>query len=259
VRRVLLGLFPAPWRARYGEEFEALLEERPLGPFDVADVLLAAFDAHRHFRGLAAASDTKGFVMTLRIGGLAAVFGGLAFAAGLIASSLDDTDEVGLWMWLFVAGTAALLLAMVGLSAFQAREHPRLVWAAFIVPAVGAVVTCLGAVAMVITSDGPVLLGFSGWDLWAVGMLALVFGSGLFALANLQSGSVSRPGSVLLAAVAVATIPALFISSGLVAWEPIAPIFILCLVAAFAGGWVLLGVGAIRLDRTAPQPTGAPS
>ena len=43
--RSLVRLYPASWRARYGEEFEALLEERPLGPFDVADVLLSAVDA----------------------------------------------------------------------------------------------------------------------------------------------------------------------------------------------------------------------
>ena len=38
MRRFLVRLYPADWRARYGDEFEALLEERPLGPFDVADI-----------------------------------------------------------------------------------------------------------------------------------------------------------------------------------------------------------------------------
>ena len=36
----------------------AVLEERPLGPFDVADVLLGALDAHLHLRGLGAAPNT---------------------------------------------------------------------------------------------------------------------------------------------------------------------------------------------------------
>ena len=51
---LLLRFFPARWRARYGDEFEALLAERPIGPFDVADVLLAAIDAHLHRHGLSA-------------------------------------------------------------------------------------------------------------------------------------------------------------------------------------------------------------
>ena len=66
---LLLRLYPARWRARYGDEFAAVLEERPLGPFDVADVLLGALDAHLHLRGLGAASQhAKGFAMSLRIG-----------------------------------------------------------------------------------------------------------------------------------------------------------------------------------------------
>lgn len=32
--RILLRLYPATWRARYEEEFLAVLEERPLSPFD---------------------------------------------------------------------------------------------------------------------------------------------------------------------------------------------------------------------------------
>ena len=42
---LLLAVYPASWRRRYGEEFRAVLESRPLGPFDVADVLLGALDA----------------------------------------------------------------------------------------------------------------------------------------------------------------------------------------------------------------------
>ena len=51
---LLLRCYPARWRARYGDEFAAVLDERPLGPFDVADVLLGALDAHLHLRGLGA-------------------------------------------------------------------------------------------------------------------------------------------------------------------------------------------------------------
>ncbi len=79
---LLLRCYPARWRARYGDEFAAVLEERPLGPFDVADVLLGALDAHLHLRGLGAASQhAKGFAMSLRIGGYAAIVGGVLWMA----------------------------------------------------------------------------------------------------------------------------------------------------------------------------------
>ncbi len=42
---LLLAFYPAQWRQRYGEEFRAVLESRPLGPFDFADVLIGALDA----------------------------------------------------------------------------------------------------------------------------------------------------------------------------------------------------------------------
>ncbi|MHB8672344.1 MAG: hypothetical protein ACYDAK_01535 [Candidatus Limnocylindrales bacterium] len=60
---LLVRLYPARWRARYGHEFEALLDERRLGPFDVADVLLGAIDAHLRRGGVASASnDRKGLL-----------------------------------------------------------------------------------------------------------------------------------------------------------------------------------------------------
>lgn len=44
IRRLLL-LYPRDWRARYGDEFAALLEELPLTPLALLDVLLGALDA----------------------------------------------------------------------------------------------------------------------------------------------------------------------------------------------------------------------
>jgi DnaJ family protein C protein 28 len=42
----LLALYPRRWRARYGEEFLALLEDMPLSPRTVLDCLRGALDAH---------------------------------------------------------------------------------------------------------------------------------------------------------------------------------------------------------------------
>jgi hypothetical protein len=96
MRAFLISLYPARWRARYGDEFELILSDRPLGPFDVADVLLGALDAHLHFRGLGAASiHGKGFAMTLRIGGYAAILGGLLWFIALAGNAINDGAETG--------------------------------------------------------------------------------------------------------------------------------------------------------------------
>lgn len=44
-RSKLLWLFPRAWRARYGEEFEALLEDIGTSPRALLDVLIAALRA----------------------------------------------------------------------------------------------------------------------------------------------------------------------------------------------------------------------
>ena len=42
---LLLLLYPAGWRRRYGDEFAAVLEALHLGPFDVFDIVVAAITA----------------------------------------------------------------------------------------------------------------------------------------------------------------------------------------------------------------------
>ncbi len=44
--RWLAGLYPAEWRERYGDEFEALLEDSPPTPLAMLDVAIGALDAH---------------------------------------------------------------------------------------------------------------------------------------------------------------------------------------------------------------------
>lgn len=46
MRAALARLYPQSWRDRYGDEFEAMLEEQPTTVASVADVLLGAVDAH---------------------------------------------------------------------------------------------------------------------------------------------------------------------------------------------------------------------
>ena len=192
---LLLRFYPARWRARYGDEFAALLGERQLGPFDVADVLLGALDAHLHLRGLGAASEhAKGFAMSLRIGGFAAIAGGILWFSGFALSSINQGSDA-LFALALGVGTLALLIALIGLSAFQARQYPRLVWAAFIVPALGAIVSLVGMVGMATMGDLPFIGSWSGWSVWAIGVLALIVRVGPVRLCNrASSGSIPPSG-----------------------------------------------------------------
>jgi hypothetical protein len=261
---LLLRLYPAPWRARYGDEFAAVLEERPLGPFDVADVLLGAIDAHLHLRGLGAASQhAKGFAMSLRIGGYAAIAGGILWLLVGAGNAINNGGEsFSPWLGLSIVGATVLtLVALIGLSAFQARSHPVLTWAAFAIPAFGAVISLLGFTAIVVAgdSDADLVGGISPWGLASLGMLAMVLGSVLFAIATWRSRSLSRPASALLAVGAVLLIFSLAGVGGRAGFSlSVAVIPLIAAIVAFPAGWILLGTSALRITGPTPiTPEGA--
>src|SRR5688500_3410209 len=93
-RSLLIRCYPARWRDRYGDALEAVLGERPLGPFDVADILLGALDAQLRLRGRGAhLAQGRGLSMSLRIGGFAAIVGAvLLTVAGVLGSGLVLVD-----------------------------------------------------------------------------------------------------------------------------------------------------------------------
>lgn len=254
---LLIRLYPARWRARYGDEFAEVLSERSLGPFDVADVLLGALDAHLHLRGLGAASEHhKGFAMTLRIGGYAAIVGGVLWLLVLAGNAINDGRESGVPFlgYAVVGATIATLVALIGLSAFQARRHPVLTWAAFVIPALGGVVGLVGIAAVVVTSDSDstVFGGVSSWFVASTGLLAMVLGSTLFAVATWRTHALSRPGSALLGLGAVLVFFALVGVSGGLLPSPFELVILVAAVVLFPAGWVALGVSALRV--TAPAP-----
>ena len=243
---LLLRLYPARWRSRYGDEFEALLTERPLGPFDVADVLLGALDAHLHLRGLGAYSEhRRGFAMSLRLGGLAAFLGGALILTGWVWAGVDPADsDPG--AWLFFVGAIALLVGLTGLSAFQARTHPALVWAAFLLPAIGGAVMTFGLIAMALFPDRPLVGDWAGWSFFFLGLLTTVAGSFLFAVVTLRTRALPRSGAAFLAIASVISLLSFVGSMGLGEW--LQPVFIAGFLA-FPVGWAVLGLQAIRLDR----------
>jgi hypothetical protein len=240
---LLLRLYPAAWRRRYGDEFAAVLEERPLGPFDVADVLLGALDAHLHRRGLWTESGPrKAPAMTLRIGGLAAIVFGLVWTIGLLwATASEPRDQKLPGFLLMILGQVCLVLAVTGLSAFQARRHGRLIWGAVILPAVGCVLAIAGGIGMLRNTDGPLWFGDSAWDVWAVGLLAMLVGSILFAIATWRTRALDVRAVALVGLGAVGT----FISA------MFSPIPLLIALGVMSLGWIWLGIDALRRDRPA--------
>ena len=243
---LLLRLYPAGWRARYGDEFAVMLAERALGPFDVADVVLGAVDAHLNLRGLGAASEhRKGIAMTLRIGGIAALTGGPLWTVSLIGAGLTDSPNP--WLVLTMVATALLLVAFVGLSAFQARNHPVLVWLAFAIPGVGALISIVGLIGMVVVGDLRFVLDHSAWWVWMIGTLAMFGGSVLFAIATWASKSLSRVGAALVGLSSLSVLPMIGIAGVLP--EPAQIALLIVGLAAFALGWAALGASAVRIDR----------
>jgi hypothetical protein len=119
----LVRLYPAAWRDRYGDELAALLEDRPPGPFDVADLLLGAIDARLHLRGIGNGSEhRKGIPMSLRLAGSAAILGGglwiIFFAIASFSYAGADVDVA--WFPVVLAAGLLTLAALAGLSATAA-------------------------------------------------------------------------------------------------------------------------------------------
>lgn len=242
MRSLLIRCYPARWRARYGDEFLAILEERPLGPFDVADVLLGALDARLRSGGQGAGiHEGRRFPMSLRIGGIAAIIGAPVWAGGFVIGSgaVGDVDTRTAAA-VMVAGSLALLVALVGLSAFQARVQPVLSWMAFALPAVGTVGLLVGSLGVALGREE-----FS--SAFYFGLMTFFIGSLLFAIATFLAAVLSRPAAVLLG---VAPILAIAGGSG----EGMSEVVTVAALACFTLGWCALGAQAIRQDRPANAP-----
>jgi hypothetical protein len=247
----LIRFYPARWRARYGDEFEAILEERPLGPFDVADILLGALDARLRLRGRGAELEQgRGFTMSLRIGGIAAVVGAsLVVIVIVLTGGHTEGSDNAITIALLVA-LAALLVALTGMSAFQARSNPGLVWTAFAVTAVGTIVIFIAGLSDLAGAgprdwrDGPL----------AIGVVTAALGSAAFGIATYRGSVLSRKGALsLVIGPTVGFIGAIAVGQDL--WELGMPL-VLVGVVSFLAGWFTLGVAAIRMDglATAERP-----
>ena len=244
---LLIALYPAHWRRRYGEEFRAVLEMRPLGPFDVADVVLGALDARLALRGRDVSDGPNGgHRVMLRIGGFGAIAGGILWFVGIAALSADFTPP-GLWSAVAILGNLGILLALAGLSAFQAHRHPKLAWAAFAIPGFGTVAAIAGLFGLAAPPDEVPAIGpLDPWSTWVIGLLSILFGSILFAVATVRAQVLSSRAAVALGASAAATVLLAFGSFGAADPEVAGRIVVALAIGAFSASWVALGVSALR-------------
>jgi hypothetical protein len=89
--RWLIALYPARWRDRYGDEFAALLDEEPVTPRLVIDVIRGALDAHATPTPHHAATPPHGAIpMRTRMPALVSIFAVLLVlpAVTLLATAL---------------------------------------------------------------------------------------------------------------------------------------------------------------------------
>lgn len=257
---LLLRLYPAAWRARYEDEFLALLEERPLSPFDAFDIALGALDARLRPRSLAIElAPRRNPPMNARVAGLAAMIGGaliiIALPTAMLQGNLPGDIAIIIQIVIFLGVEIALLVALIGLSAAQGRRRPVLTWSAVAVPILAVVVSLLGVVGMVVGGDEPLVAGVSSWYLWSFGVLGLIVGSVLFAAATAVVGVFSRPAALtLLAGSVLVVVSALPIGFGLFG----SPTWLVAIavgsVALFGTGWIWLGYAAIGRRAPASGP-----
>ena len=176
--------------------------------------------------------------MSLRIGGIAAILGAGVLASAWFLGSGIFVDNGPVAGFLLVLGLGLLVLALAGLTSFQARTYPVTSWTAFALLVVGTVLAIISFIGVAAEEEGY-------WELGIISLLAGLAGTGLFAIVTYQTAALSRPAAVLLATGAVIPFLAMVTSQ---------PIFIVPALICFLLGWFLLGVQAIRLDRPASDP-----
>ena len=161
----------------------------------------------------------------------------------LAGNAINDGDESGVfWIGLVLWRRSSAPGRPHRVERVPGAPVPALFWTAFAVPAVGAILALMGVGAMVAkASDCEMVAGFSGWAISTIGVVALLLGSALSALATWRARSLSRGGEALLGVGATLVLPGLtglsVASSG-----GRGGIALLVTLLAFPAGWAALGV-----------------
>ena len=126
----LLALYPELWRARYGEEMEALLEDDPPGARGLASLLGGAADAHVRPQRCWREGVAPGAAMRLSVGALFACWILVCVAGSSFAKQTEHFDPIEHQHKLLLVGRDMITLgAVLGAAAITIGGLP-LVWQA---------------------------------------------------------------------------------------------------------------------------------
>lgn len=231
---LLLRLYPAAWRARYGDEFAELLASRPPSLRDRLDILFGAVDARLNPQvGRAAPSDAP-MPRDRSAGGLIVVAGALLTTWAVLGVSFigawdrpeftvaQDLQDIS-----FVSGFVGALLISAALLLIASRYASS--------------IGSSGAVGGVLTGAGLVFSSLGG------GMAALgLLGGGTMLLAWRLRGRLIGTVPALVLTTGTLLVVTAFIAIAANGWTDMTPFY---LVLAYGPAWMLVGV-----DLRAPEP-----
>lgn len=199
---ILLRLYPRDWRARYGDEFAALLADTALTPAKVVDIAIGALDARWSGDYPSAAGNDRKVrrPMVDRLGALLTAAGGIYFAA-LMAVSLVAPPSQNSPAYVALLGVpiamAALALGIAGLSLGRSGGDA-------VARALGLATSALAA-GITLAILYLFFVGDAGWDTLMALFAGFAAATGLLGLRITLSQRDRLPGVALLAAGAVAS------------------------------------------------------
>jgi hypothetical protein len=166
------------------------------------------------------------------------VAGGALWMLPLVVAVTGRMSDSNPPMVLIALALLTLLVALAALSAVQSRSHAMLVWASFLLPAVGVVLLIGGATAQFAVGDRPIVGELTPWYLWFIGTVLALLGCAIFGTVCAITGGLKRWTGALLGAGAMVQLATLV-------GQDVAEDGGLMLGGAFAFGlsWILVGVG----------------
>ena len=125
IRSWLVRLYPRSWRERYGDEFEALLEECLRSPLDALDIFLGALDAHlelsheTNWRSINMNNKLRTTILVVFAAYIMFIIAGLSLSAfaddsPLVPLMKTNTALAVSWITIQVGSIISLLAVVIG-------------------------------------------------------------------------------------------------------------------------------------------------
>ena len=188
--------------------------------------------------------------MSVRIGGLAAVATGFLWV--LVTLGLTGLIVSEVTVGAFLGASITLPIALVGLTAFQARANPIPIWTSVAIAVIGSLLSDAGLIGMLVVGDEAMAVGISPWGVWLLGLIGILSGSAMFATVTWQMNVLSRSAAAALASGSIVSFIGVLFGWGNGPDNPGVPLLAAAMFVACAG-WVGLGIRAVRGGRLIPE------